>query len=356
MKKIKSRPYYAGLILIMGVFFCSLPAYAENSFWGRSIASHRRGPGDYNFVLAYDGLARIYKVHVPAGYDRNNPLPVVIALHGGGGNAAGSIGFFKLNEKADKENFIVVYPEGTGKRVMGKVFGSWNAGGCCPPACVNKVDDVGFISKVIDTLEKDFKVDAKRIHAVGFSNGALMCYRLACELSDKIASIAVGGGQDSLNGCQPKSSVAILHFHGTKDKCAPYDGGTCGGCFADYLNNLGIPADRSASLWQCRPVPEYINEWRVMDGCSASAKVVYQKGSATCISYSQCKDNTEVVLCTLEGSGHTWPGGNYGNKICDSRPDSPACREWKKEIGEINRDLSANDMLWEFFKNHPKKE
>jgi polyhydroxybutyrate depolymerase len=356
---------YSGALLIFFNSLCPSYAYPENPsnrpfaqrlkelFLSRNESLHTSG--DYDFKLIHDGLTRTYKVHVPRGYSTNNPLPVVIAFHGGGGNAQASVEFFGLNAKADKENFIVVYPQGSGKKVLGKIFGSWNAGKCCPPARDNNVDDVGFVSKMIDKLKEDFAVDSKRVFATGFSNGALMCYRLACELSEKIAAIAVGGGQDAFSRCIPKSPVAIFHFHGTQDKCAFYNGGTCGGCFADYLNKLGIPADRTASLWECRSVQEYIDDWREINGCLSPGEIAYQKGSATCISYGECRNDVEVTLCTLQESGHTWPGGNYGNKICERAPSSFACREWVKGVGEINRDLSANDMLWEFFKRHPKE-
>ena len=329
---------YISAILIVGLF-CFPIATAR--------------AGDYDFYLMQGVNKRLYKVHVPAGYRKDTPTPLVIVFHGGGGSAQGSIDFFKLNPKADLQNFIVVYPEGTGKRVAGKIFASWNAGKCCPPATIRNIDDVGFISMMIDELKKNFAIDAKRIYATGFSNGALICYRLACQLSEKIAAIAVGGAHDAFPDCHPQRPVPILHFHGTLDNCGLYNGGVCGGCFADYLHSMGLPADRNASLWNCKPVPEYINEWRGIDGCSGEAKVVYQKGSATCISYDQCSANAEVVLCTLEGSGHTWPGGDYGNKMCQRNKNSRLCQEWINTVGTVNKDLSANDMLWEFFKKHP---
>ena len=318
-------------------------------------AQHQRKSGTYDFSLVHDGLTRTFKVYAPSQYDQNNPIPLVMAFHGGGGDAKGSINFFNLNNLADKEYFMIVYPQGTGKKVAGKVFGVWNAGEDSPPGLAPGVDDVGFISKMLDKLEQEFNVDKKRIYATGFSNGALMCYRLACEFSERIAAIAVGGAQDMIKTCKPQRAIPVLHFHGTEDRCASYRGGTCGGCFADYLRKTGIPADRSRSLWKCRSVPEYINEWRMINGCSDITKVVYQRGAATCRSYFQCADDVEVVLCTLKASGHTWPGGDYGNKACVRNENSYLCREWKKIVGEVNRDFSANDQLWEFFKKHPLK-
>lgn len=350
------------IVVVSGVLLLYPSVYAQYRFRERvkkTLENRQKAhPAleDREFFVTHDGITRMYKVHVPPAYTKHKPIPVILAFHGGGGNAERSVDWFQLNSKADAEGFMVVYPEGTGKEVAGQVFGSWNAGECCPPAVVNNVDDVGFVSKMLDKLGKDFRIDKNRIFATGFSNGALICYRLACELSERIAAIAVGGAHDAFKQCNPSRHVPVLHFHGTNDNCGMYNGGTCGGCFADYLNNVGLPADRNASLWQCRSVPEYINEWRVRNGCSDPGSIMYQKGTATCVSYSQCAENAEVVLCTLEGSGHQWPGGGYGNKMCDRNPEGKACVEWLNIVGQVNRDLSANDMLWEFFKRHPKQQ
>lgn len=110
---------------------------------------------------------RTYKVHVPPGYSQDKPTPVVIAFHGGGGNAKGSVEYFRLNTKSDEEGFIVVYPEGTGPLVKGEIFGSWNAGRCCPPAMDNNVDDVGFVEEMIEKLGGNFNVNESRIYAAG---------------------------------------------------------------------------------------------------------------------------------------------------------------------------------------------
>jgi polyhydroxybutyrate depolymerase len=95
-----------------------------------------------------------------------------------GGEAEGMQQMTLLNATADRDIFIVVYPEGTGEVTLGKLYGSWNTGKCCPPAFDNNVDDVGFISKIIDKLAIDFNIDKKRVYATGHSNGGLMSYKL----------------------------------------------------------------------------------------------------------------------------------------------------------------------------------
>lgn len=357
MKKIQGPIYF---VLLASIILYSTASYAQSTLRERikarqlekkqeakEVKKQAYGPGDYDFSIQHDGLKRRYLVHVPPAYKGSNPVPVVLAFHGGGGDADGAVSFFKLNKKSDKEGFIVVYPEGAGKRALGKLYGVWNAGDCC-----GDVDDLGFISVLLDKLSNDFNVDEKRVYATGHSNGALMCYRLACELSERIAAIAPAGGHDAFKNCNPKRPVSVLHFHGTGDNCASYYGGTCGGCFAEYLNSIGIPADPTKSYWKCSSVPDYIDKWRVTNDCYGEGEVIYQNGNAQCISY-QCKNNTEVVLCTIEGMGHVWPGGDYG-KAC-SFPNRLKCRTLKKILGSLSGDLSANDMMWDFFKKHPMR-
>lgn len=270
---------------------------------------------------------------MPASYNPKNPTPVILIFHGGGGNALNAMKSTQMNETSEKYGFLAVFPQGTGPERRGKIIGTWNADRCCGTVEKNHTDDVGFTSAMIDDLAKHFNVDLERIFATGHSNGALFCYKLACELSDRIAAIAPNSGQDSLDSCQVKRPVAIIHFHGTADQSAKYQGGQCGGRLGD-------------DGWECMSVPEYIDAWRKMDGCSEDKKVTYQKGAATCMTYGSCPDGVEVTLCTIEGAGHTWPGGQYDRDGF----------LWKKFVGPLSDDISANETMWEFFKKHPMKK
>jgi polyhydroxybutyrate depolymerase len=190
------------------------------------------GPGDYNFTLNHDKLKRKYIVHVPPRYNEATPLPLVLAIHGGGGSAKGSVDYFRFNPLADQENFIVVYPEGIGLDVLGKHFGAWNGGTCCGPPYRQGVDDVQFISKMLDKLTTDYSIDSKRIYATGMSNGAIMSYGLACGLSERIAAIAPVGSIGHLGECVQSRPVPTLHIHGKADPCAIYEGcDECVSCF-----------------------------------------------------------------------------------------------------------------------------
>jgi len=149
----------------------------------------------------WDGIDRTYLVHLPTAYDEAGNFPLVIAMHGGFGNAHNLQNQSQLSVTADDENFIVVYPEG----VQGGVFDirTWNAGRCCGFASTSDVDDVGFINALIDTLLANYSIDMNRVYATGMSNGGFMSYRLACEISDRIAAIAPVAASMSADVCDP---------------------------------------------------------------------------------------------------------------------------------------------------------
>lgn len=289
------------------------------------------GPGDYNFSLVHDELTRKYTVHIPPGYNKNVTSPVVIYLHGGGGSIRGAY-LDGMDKSSDSFGFILVIPAGTGP--IPDILLTWNGGEwiknettekCCGYASEHNVDDVGFISEMIDKVKKNFNVDEKRIYATGISNGGLMSYRLACELSDKIVAVAPVAPPGSPSSCTPLIPVSIMHVHGTADPCAPFNGGLGGGC-------LG------SEQYEMQSAEEMVDSWVRRANCSVNFTIIYQKGNATCISYRECKDGTEVEFCTIEGGGHTWPSGSQYLPI--------------DKIGPVSYDLS-NDQIWEFFERHP---
>src|SRR5579884_1968857 len=138
------------------------------------------GPGDHMRTLTVGDRKRTYLVHVPKSYDGKKPYPVVLIYHGGASNAAQMVRFSGLNEKADNAGFLAIYPNGTGRLESVLTF---NGGNCCGYAVMNNVDDVAFADALLDDLAKVVKIDAKRVYATGMSNGAIMAYRLASELS-----------------------------------------------------------------------------------------------------------------------------------------------------------------------------
>lgn len=297
------------------------------------------GSGDYEFKFLHDDIQRRYLVHVPPQYSKSKKIPVFMAIHGGGGNADAGPRYFMIEDLADTENFIVVYPEGTGSRdLLGKFRAEWDVD--IPEKDV-EADDVGYFSEMIDMLGEDFNIDEKRVYAAGFSQGSMISHRLACELSDKIAAIAAGGAHGTrYPPCSPSRRVPIFHFQGLVDPCSPVEGGTCG-CTHVFEDDG----------WSCRSLNDFIGEWLKINGCSQDTTITFRNNTALCKKYTGCLDNAEVELCTIGNMGHNWPGNDYGTSVCDD-PDALLCRPWKNLVGNLSGDMHANTRIWEFFKRH----
>jgi polyhydroxybutyrate depolymerase len=264
---------------------------------------------DKSGTLDIDGLTRNYFVHVPSSYDGKTPLPLVLVLHGATQSAESAERMSGMTAKADKENFLAVYPSGIGRAP------TWNSGACCGPAMRQNVDDVAFLRALIRKLEHDYAIDSKRIFVTGISNGAMMSYRLACEVSDQIAAIApVEGAQDL--ACHPANPVAVIVFHGTDDHLVPFDGGS---------TPFQMGSKRSDT-----PVADTVAFWVKEDGCSPVPQHDETPAVHTDI-YTGCKESTAVALYAIQGGHHMWPGLKIsGNNI------------------------PATDLMWAFFAAHPK--
>ncbi|MBI2195276.1 MAG: hypothetical protein HYU43_02785 [Armatimonadetes bacterium] len=282
-------------------------------------------PGNYTRAIEVQNRDRTYLVHVPPSYDGAKPFPAVLAFHGGGTNAESMAQFSGLDEKADTAGFIAVYPNGSG--LLPRVL-TWNAGNCCGYALKHQIDDVAFTRALLDDLVKAVQIDPRRIYATGMSNGAMMAYRLASELSDRIAAIAAVGGPMGTETCNPRRPVPVIHFHGTADEFAPFHGGV---------------GKKSLSKTHFYSVDDSIRAWVQANECPSEAQTAELPDRAddgTKVSrriYGPGKNDAEVVLILIEGGGHTWPG---------RQPRITS-------LGVSTRDISANDLLWEFFEKHP---
>jgi len=262
--------------------------------------------------ITVDGRTRIYNIHAPSSYNAADPLPIVLVLHGATRSIAGVERMSGMSRLADREKFIAVYPSGTGP--MDRVP-TWNAGNCCAYALRNNIDDVGFLRALIEKLKREYPVDEKRVYVTGISNGAMMSYRLACELSDEIAAIAPVEGAQNLD-CNPSERVSVIVFHGTADRLVPFNGGS---------TPFQIGPKRNDS-----PVNDAVGFWVKRDGC-ASAPERGQVAEARTTLYAKCEDGTRVALYAIEGGRHMWPGAPMsGNSV------------------------NATEIMWSFFAQHPK--
>lgn len=294
------------------------------------------GPGDHARTLVAGGRERSYLVHVPKSYDGRKPYAVVLVYHGGGSNARQVESFCGLDAKGEEAGFIAVYPDGTGRTIEG--YGgvlTWNGGPRRPgggDAEQNKVDDVAFTRALLDDLATVANVDQKRVYATGISIGAIMAYRLASELSDRIAAIAPVAGPMGMESCKPGRPVSVIHFHGTDDPAVPFLGGKgkIDPSGTDFLSvEHSIRAWVEADGCRAEPMTDELPD-KADDGTRVVRKV-----------HGGGKDGAEVILIIIEGGGHTWPGREFGPEL--------------EVLGKSTKDVSANDLMWEFFAKHPMK-
>lgn len=279
------------------------------------------GQQDFYHRLRHGGRTRTYEVHVPPNYDGRTPLPVVLNIHGGGGDAPACRRQTQMDKAADRDGYIAVYPEGTS--AIGKFY-TWNAGICCAYAVKWKVDDVGFISKLLDELPKQYAVDTNRVYATGMSNGAMMCYRLACELSNRITAIcAVSSGQ-GVDGPRPSRPVPVMHIHGLKDPNALFAGGV---------------GPNAISKVQHKPIRDVIAWWLDVDNCLKKPVEVIKQPDFIMERYAPAPGEVgePVVLYMLPEGGHTWPGG------VDVTP--------RLGTGKLIATFDANARMWDFFRH-----
>ena len=273
-------------------------------------------------TLIHDGLTRSYVVRLPVqATGASAKLPLVLVLHGGGGDADNAERMTGFTAKARKEGFIVVYPEGTSR--FGDKLLSWNAGHCCAHAMKNVVDDVGFVRELIDMLAGDYPVDMRRVYVTGMSNGGMMAHRLGIELPDRIAGIAPVVGTLFGDEKPPASPVPALMINGMRDEHVPWRGGPPGG--------------RGARSWDGTPTQPAVYQfefWSRANGCNQPAT---QHDNGRWLQWRDtCPSRDDVVLYVIKDNGHAWPGGEKGSR----RGDAPSSA------------LNATDIIWEFFAGH----
>ncbi len=282
--------------------------------------------GDQTVRLKFQRRDRSYIAHLPPTIREKRSLPVVLNFHGGGGSAAQQQGNARMDELADREGFIVVYPNGPG-RFADRLL-TWNAGTCCACALTQKIDDVSFVAALLDDLARRAPIDRSRVYATGFSNGAMMAQRLAAERPDLVAAIAPVGGSMVLERTEPRAPVPVMHIHSVDDPRALYEGGL-GPPFPGTNHRVGHP-----------PVSESLERWRKANGCVSPGHVAETRTSGTHsaekISFSPCITGAELVHWKLHGSGHVWPGAE------------PTRRE--RLTGPATTVIDTNEEIWKFFR------
>lgn len=266
---------------------------------------HLTAQQDLSGTIYSGGLDRDYLIHFPPNFDSADALPLVFNLHGYTSNAAQQALYSQMNGVSDDGNFIVCYPDG--------IDNSWNVG--LPGG--SSADDVGFLGDLIDSLHALYNIDLDRVYSCGMSNGGYMSYKLACEMTDRIAAIASVTGSivpEMLDNCSPSRSIPVMEIHGNADLTVPYNG-----------NFFALPIEEVVDYWvgqnECLDDPVTIE---------VPNTVTLDLSTAERIEYLNCEGETEVVFYKVDNGGHTWPGAII-------------------PIGTTNQDFDASVEIWEFF-------
>lgn len=278
--------------------------------------------------FTYNGEERHYFITLP---DRlvapPGGAPLVLVLHGAGGNGPNVMAMTRFGEKAEEEGFIAVFPEGTPRdRVVGDtLLLTWNAGHCCGYSMRRGADDIGFISALLDELTSQYSIDPTRIYIAGMSNGGMMTHRLAIALSDRVAAIGTVVGAMFGDEAAPASPVSAIIFNAALDDMIPLEGGEIG---ARFFQNAwdGTPLE---------PSDYQATYWAAANGCETKPRFVERK-PLYAMSVYECPEGVDVRYYVVEDNGHAWPG--------DTRI-TPLGRD-------ATDDFNATDVIWDFFARH----
>jgi len=287
MKNLFSRPFRIFICLI----FFSVPFGIQSAF------PQSESPiqaGESNRSIMSGNQNREYLLYIPAKYDGKTPLPLVFLFHGMSSTPKGTMEYTGLRNLSDKKGFVIAAPAGIRR--------DWNIGSM--PGGVN---DVEFVRDLIREISSKVAIDKKRIYATGFSQGARMCSRLACDLSNEIAAVGGVGGIIALLKCPAIRPVPTINFYGTEDR---------------YYVDM---ADA------------YISFWVKQNGCQETPETKEISRDVMQMTYINCKNNAEVVSYRINGGGHTWPDSSYPERMQEP----------------TTKDINATNLIWSFFDAHP---
>jgi len=280
-----------------------------------SAAAGRPVPGATRDSLEVGGRTREWRVYVPASLAQTGEVPLVLGLHGGLGSGGQFAADAYFDEQAERGGFIAVYPDGIERGRLLEAR-TWNAGGCCGTAMKEQVDDVGFIAALIAQLGASYPIDQDRVYVTGHSNGAMMAQRLACELPDLIAAIAVYSGPLQTS-CTPSEPISVLNIHGDADENIPIGGGNGPRALTD-TDYTSLAATAAT--------------WAALNGCDTTPRVAAE-GAVTTSRWGGCAEGVVVETQVVAGATHAWAGG---------APTGPL-------RSDPSRDLDASSAIWDFF-------
>ncbi len=299
----------ATLSVLFFMAAATIPAAAQSGANG--VCGNSGAYGSREVTLEFDGDVRLYRVYAPETLPADQPVPLVLSLHGYASDALQQEDNSGWNMLADEYGFIAAYPQATGAPAR------WFGGDLWQPAeSARLVDDVAFIRSVVNDIDGQYCLDLSRVYVNGMSNGGGMSNRLACEASDVFAAAGgVAGAYADFGGCHPERPMPFIAFHGTNDRIVPYEGW-----------NTMLP-----------PIQEWALEWAGRNGCNLTPEMLPATGEVTGIRYTGCEQNADVILYSIDGGGHTWPGSESLFSFL---------------LGRTTQDINASAAMWAFFSGY----
>lgn len=292
------------LLILISILNFSVPAFAQTTIIDSFL---------------HEGIYRTYRLYIPASYTGARPVPVVFNLHGLGSDALEQENYGDFRKIADTANFIIIHPQGA--NVIFTVKG-WNTFG----AIGTGADDLGFMSRLLDTVIAKYTINKNKVYATGMSNGGFMSYELACFMSKRITAIASVTGSmtaERKTGCKAAHAIPVMEIHGTADKTVGYDG-------TNYLS--GSPGFTDINV--------LMNYWVSFNGCGSTAikttlPDIEPRDGCTAEHYIWAggKDGSTVEHYKIIGGKHTWPGSAYITDV-------------------TNQDFNASKEIWRFFSQY----
>jgi polyhydroxybutyrate depolymerase len=289
---------------------------------------------DFLFSIPAGKSIRNYRLHIPVSYNMQKSYPLIIMFHGGGGNSQAVMEETRWCEKADREGFIMAFPDAyrpfPNKRASFMLNPqTWNDGSGRFYTGKNNIDDITFVRSIIADISQRYNINPRRIYASGFSNGASMAFRVGIELADTIAAIAPVSGVMWHNPESLSSPVSLIYITGGADTMNPLSGGR--------------PKLSTGKVWSSvakMPVQEFIDNWAKLLHCTQNAKLLQNDNGIKIMQWKNEKNNSEVLFYIIDDLGHVWPGGKA---ILPERM-----------VGKTSNKINATDIIWQFFQEHPK--
>lgn len=283
-------------------------------------------PEIVNGTINYQDSERVFSLHIPASFDGTEAAPLVIFLHGGGGNAQSAQNFTGFNDVSEQEGFLMLYPQAGFETATNSFV--WADGRGLAPDKLG-IDDVGFVNALVDSLVLEYNINQSKIYICGFSNGSFLTQRIAFEANSKFAAIGTLGGtmqQSFYDSGNPSRAIPMVYVFGTDDPLVPYNGG--------YVSD-------NPNFEYVVGVEDAVEFWRINNNAQTTVQLVNlpdintnDNSTVTVFEYTDGDCNgSKVKFYKINGGGHTWPGVVVPNAT----------------LGETNLDINASQELWDFF-------